>query len=58
MRRARGNPSLPGGSAPMTASSNRGEAFASDPAAVGQRGAAALAPVAVEKTVLPFPADF
>jgi len=42
----------------MTASSNRGEAFASDPAAVGQRGAAALARVAIEKTVLPFPADF
>ena len=37
---------------------NRGQAFASDAAAVAQRGFAALARIAVKKSVLPFAADF
>ena len=37
---------------------DRRQAFASDAAAVAQRGFAALARIAVEKSVLPFAADF
>jgi hypothetical protein len=40
------------------AGSNRRQAFAAHAAAVGQRGLAALAGIAVEKSVLPFAADF
>jgi len=38
--------------------SHRGQAFAALPAAVAQRGAAALAAVAREKTMLPLPTAF
>jgi hypothetical protein len=38
--------------------SNRREAFAAEAAAVAQDGLAALARIAVEKSVLPFAADF
>ena len=37
---------------------NRRQAFASHAAAIGQRGFAALARIAVKKSVLPFAADF
>jgi len=40
------------------AGSNGRQAFAADAAAVGQRGLAAPARMAVEKPVLPFAADF
>ena len=40
------------------AKSNRRQAFATVAAAVGQRGLAALARIAVEKSVLPFATDF
>jgi len=40
------------------AKSNRRQAFAAVAAAVGQRGLAALARIAVEKSVLAFAADF
>ena len=40
------------------AKSNRGQAFAAVAAAVGQRGLAALAGIAVKKPVLAFAADF
>ena len=38
--------------------SNRRQAFASHAAAIGQRGLAAFARITVEKSVLPFAADF
>jgi len=42
----------------MRAKSDRRQAFAAVAAAVGERGLAALARIAVEKSVLPFAADF
>ena len=36
----------------------RGEAFAADPAAIGQNGAPALLGVAIQKAVLAFAPDF
>jgi len=42
----------------MSGGLNRRQAFASHAAAIGQRGFAALARIAVKKPVLPFAADF
>jgi hypothetical protein len=42
----------------MRAKSDRRQAFAAVAAAVGERGLAAFARIAVEKSVLPFAADF
>jgi hypothetical protein len=42
----------------MSGGLNRRQAFASHAAAIGQRGFAALARIAVKKSVLPFAADF
>ena len=47
-----------GDSAVMRARSDLRQAFAAVAAAVGERGLAALARIAVEKSVLPFAADF
>ena len=46
------------GRAGMNTRLNRGQAFAAHAAAVGQRGLAALGGIAVEKSMLPFAADF
>jgi hypothetical protein len=42
----------------MSGGLNRRQAFASHAAAIGQRGLAALARIAVKKSVLPFAAHF
>jgi hypothetical protein len=42
----------------MSGGLNRRQAFASHAAAIGKRGFATLARIAVEKSVLPFAADF
>jgi len=42
----------------MRAKSDRRQAFAAEAAAVGEDGLAALGGIAVEKSVLPFAADF
>jgi hypothetical protein len=42
----------------MSGGSNRRQAFASHAAAIGKRGFAALARIAVKKSMLPFTADF
>jgi hypothetical protein len=42
----------------MSGGLNRRQAFASHAAAIGKRGFAALARIAVKKSVLPFAADF
>jgi hypothetical protein len=42
----------------MSGGLNRRQAFAAHAAAIGKRGFAALARIAVKKSVLPFAADF
>ena len=59
MRRSRGNPNGAGEEASMNgAGSDRGEALAAHPAAVAQRGLAALRGVTIQETVLTFAPDF